>query len=139
MLALIRKYPVVTVLIICMGVLIGFLVIPSPAARLREKEVKSMTSGRKVILACRQYSREHGGVYPPSLDTLFPTYLQDRSSLVSPLNPGEPVGYTYTPPPPARTDSPDTVVLEDKFAPSLANNRIVVYANGSARILGNVP
>jgi len=122
-----------------MGVLIGFLVIPSPATRLRQAEVKSMTGARKVVLACRQYSREHGGVYPPSLDTLFPAYLQDHSALVSPLNRAEPLGYTYTPPPPARTDSPDTVVLEDKFAPSVANNRIVVYANGSARILGNVP
>jgi hypothetical protein len=102
---------------------------------LRKNEFKSMTNARNICLACRQYAREHGGVYPPSLDTLFPQYLTDRPTLASPLNPAEPSGYIYSPPSPARTDSPDTIVLEDKFSPALAHERIVVYANGSARVL----
>jgi len=93
-----------------------------------------MTAARKICLACRQYSREHGA-FPPTFDALFPTYLQDRSALVSPLNGAEPIGYTYTPPAPDRIDSPDTIVIEDKFAPTLTHSRIVSYANGSARIL----
>jgi len=101
----------------------------------RKTEAKSLFDARQICLACRQYSREHGGVFPPSFDALFPKYLQDRTALVSPLSPGDPIGYTYTPPSPARTDSPDTVVIEDKFAPTLAHVRIVVYANASAKLL----
>jgi len=103
--------------------------------QMRKTEAKSLFDARQICLACRQYSREHGGVFPPSFDALFPKYLQDRTALVSPLSPGDPIGYTYTPPSPARTDSPDTVVIEDKFAPTLAHVRIVVYANASAKLL----
>jgi len=114
---------------------IYLLAFPGGEAALHANEVKSMKNARNICLACRQYAREHGGNYPPSFDTLFPNYMQDRLKLISPLNSAEPVGYTYTPPPVARTDSPDTVVIEDKFAPTVDHNRIVVYANGSAQIL----
>jgi hypothetical protein len=126
-----RKYPLILVVLI--GSVIFLLIMRQ--SKPGSAEVKSMTAARNICLACRQYSRQHDGVFPPSLDTLFPTYMQDRSKLVSPLNPSEPIGYTYTPPPAARTDSPDTVALEDKFAPTLLHKRIVAYANGSARIL----
>ncbi len=94
-----------------------------------------MGNARNICLACRQYAREHGGVFPATLDPLFPQYLPDRSVLASPLDPSEPIGYTYTYPGPGKTDSPDTIVLEDKFAPTLGHIRLVVYANGSARPL----
>jgi len=122
-------------MILCGLVFLGFMLMPSSDARMRKKEENSLVAARKVCLACRQYSREHGGVYPASLDLLFPKYLQDRSALVSPLNPAEPVGYIYTFPGPRKTDSPNTIVLEDKFAPALAHNRLVVYANASAQPL----
>jgi hypothetical protein len=126
-----RKYPLIFVVLIGSVIFLLFMRSTKPEG----PSVKSMMAARAICLACRQYSREHNGVFPPSLDTLFPTYMQDRSKLVSPLNPSEPVGYTYTPPPPERTDSPDTIALEDKFAPALLHKRIVSYANGSARIL----
>jgi hypothetical protein len=131
MLELFRKYPLIVVVLI--GSVIFLLVMRE--SKPSGTPYKSLVAARTICLACRQYAREHNGVFPPSLDTLFPAYMQDRSKLVSPLNPSEPVGYSYTPPPPDRTDSPDTIALEDKFAPAVLHKRIVSYANGSARIL----
>jgi len=130
-----RKYPVVAVALVCLLGLGYVMLVPSPTVRQRRAEAKSLAGGRTVVLAARQYSREHGGVYPANLDLLFPQYLQDRSSLVSPLNPSEPIGYTYTAPPKERTDSPDTIVLEDKFSPEKYHERLVVYADASNRLL----
>jgi hypothetical protein len=131
----IRKYPVQAVCLLCMAVIVYFLLTPSAGEQMRNKEYKSLTAARNLCLACRKYSREHDGVFPRSLDALFPTYLPNRSALVSPLNPTDPVGYTYAFPGAGKTDSPDTIVFEDRFAPMLAHNRIVSYANGSARLL----
>jgi hypothetical protein len=132
MLSFIRKHPTFAVAILCMLVFLGVMLLPpTGAAALRKTEAKSLANARKICLVCRQYSREHAGLFPPSLDTLFPQYLQDRSILASPLQPAEPVGYTYTPPGPGLTDSPTTIVIEDKFAPSLGHIRLVIYANGS--------
>ena len=92
---------------------------------------------RIIYSACKQYAGEHGGNFPPSLDALFPAYLSDRSALVSPLKPDEPLGYLYTPPPAAKLKSPDFVVLEDKFAPTLIQRRICCYADGHVRVVPN--
>ncbi len=123
------------VAVLCMCVFMGVMMSPSASSRLHKTEVKSLNNAVKICLACRQYSREHDGHYPPTLDTLFPKYLQDRGMLASPVSPADPNGYIYTPPTPALVDSPDTVVLEDKFAQSLAHQRVVVYANSAARII----
>ncbi len=132
------KSPPFIVAIICMLIFLGVMVFTSGGGGMLKKEAKSLGNARNICLACRQYAREHGGVFPPTLDVLFPKYLPDRSVLVSQLDPSEPVGYTYTFPGVGKTDSPDTIVLEDKFAPALTHNRLVVYANGSARPL-NIP
>ncbi len=118
-----------------MLVFFGVMMAPTTASRLHKAEVKSLNNAVKICLACRQYSREHTGHFPPALDALFPQYLQDRGMLASPLSAGDSDGYIYTPPPPARVDSPDTVVLEDKFAQSLIHHRVVVFANSAARII----
>jgi hypothetical protein len=131
MLELFRKYPLIVIVLIGCVIFLLFM----RQARPQSGGYKSMVAARTICLACREYAREHNGVFPPSLDALFPTYLKDPAKLVSPLNPSEPVGYTYSPPPPNRTDSPDTIALEDKFAPSLLHKRVVSYANGSARVL----
>jgi hypothetical protein len=131
MLAIFRKYPLIVVVLIGSAIFLLILRQSRPGG----VDVKSMTAARNICLACRQYSRAHDGVFPASLDMLFPAYMQDRTKLESPLNPAEPVGYTYTAPPADRTDSPDTIALEDKFAPSQLHKRIVSYANGSARII----
>jgi hypothetical protein len=131
-----RKHPVIAVAVVCMLVFFGVMMSPPTAhQKLKNAEVKSLTNARKICLACRDYSRAHAGNFPPTFDTLFPQYLQDRGMLASPLSPGDAVGYTYMPPPVAKVDSPDTIVIEDKYAPALMGHRVVVYANGSARIL----
>jgi hypothetical protein len=129
------KSPTFIVAIICMLVFFAVMMFTSGAGGMRKTEAKSLGNARNICLACRRYSREHGGVFPTSLDPLFPQYLPDRAVLASPLNPAEPVGYTYTFPGPGKTDSPDTIVIEDNFAPTLVHARIVVYANASARVL----
>lgn len=101
----------------------------------REKalETKSMSNAKQLGLACKQYAIDNNGNFPPSLDALFPTYLTDRSILGSPLMPGDPAGYIYTPGL-KDTDPADTILIEDKFAP-LKHIRIVVYVDDSAKIL----
>ena len=133
---IIRKHPVLAIALLCMLVFFGVMMSPPSAAqKLKNAEVKSLQNARNICLACRVYSRQHGGNFPATFDLLFPQYLQDRGMLASPLSPGDAVGYTYTPPSVAKVDSPDTVVLEDKFAPTLTGHRVVVYANASARII----
>ena len=94
---------------------------------------KSLVAAKKLSVACRAYALDHEGNFPPSLDALFPAYLTDRSALVSPLMPAEPVGYLYTPGG-KYTGPVNAVVIEDKFA-SLQHLRIVAYVDGSARVL----
>ena len=135
-----KKHPPFAVAIICMLVFLGVMMMPpGKAARLRTDEGKSLVNARKLCLACWDYSREHGGTFPPTLDALIPKYLQDRSQLASPLSPDSPDGYTYTAPTPDRDDSPDTVVIEDKFSPTITHNRLVVYANASAKVVPEPP
>lgn len=97
-------------------------------------EFKSLVQAKQIVLACKQYQIDNDGKYPPSLDDLIPAYLTDRSVFVSPLNPKDPAGYIYTVPARPEVDSSNTIVLEDKFAPSLFHQRIVVYADDSARV-----
>jgi hypothetical protein len=126
-----------TIIIPILGsvLILALILIPTPAERERTLEFKSLKRARQLCIACRDYARQHGGSFPASLDALFPTYLTDRSLLGSPLSPDQPAGYTFTPPGPGKTDSPDTIVIEDKFAPSIAHIRLVSYANGSAKPL----
>jgi hypothetical protein len=133
--ALIRKYPAIIFGVVCVLGLAYVMLVPTPLQRQRKLEAHSLGNAHDVVLAARQYSREHGGVFPANLDLLIPNYLPDRTKLVSPLNPAEALGYTYTPPPKERTDSPDTVVMEDKFSPDKYHDRIVVYADAGGKLL----
>jgi len=101
---------------------------------MRSNETKSLSKAKQIYICCRVYASDNGGNYPPSLDVLFPTYLSDRSILVSPIAPGEPVGYKYTPGL-TLSSATNTVLIEDKFAPSLKHERIVVYVDDHAEIL----
>jgi len=97
-------------------------------------ETKSLSNAKQICLACKQYAIDHAGDYPPSLDALFPTYLTDRSVLVSPFMPGVPEGYLYCYTPGLKqTDAPDTVILEDKFA-LLKKLRIEVHLDDSSSV-----
>jgi len=74
-----------------------FLIPGGSRVQIRSLETKSMNNAKQIGFACHTYAVDHGGNYPPSLDALFPTYLPDRSILISPFKPGEPIGYIYTP------------------------------------------
>jgi hypothetical protein len=123
------------VLVVLLAAVLFSISLPGGSSRIRGSEAKSLSNAKDICLACKEYAIDNDGNFPPSLDALFPKYLTDRSVLVSHLLPSEPVGYTYTPPGLGKTNSPDTVVIEDKFAPTLTHDRIVVYADDSARIL----
>lgn len=98
--------------------------------------MNSLAHVEQIVLACKEYAIDNDGNFPPSLDALFPTYFskKERAFLVSPLNPADPVGYIYTP---GLKDAPpsDTIVIEDKFAPSIIHKRIVVYKDGRGRMI----
>jgi len=96
-------------------------------------EARSLNNAKILGAACIHYAADHGGDFPPTLNDLYPNYVSDRTSFVSPLSPRVVPGYIYYPG--ANNSSPaDTVVLEDKFAPE-QQHRIVVYADDSARII----
>jgi Zn-dependent protease with chaperone function len=90
--------------------------------------IRSMSNAKAIGLACEEYARANGGNFPPSLDVLTGAYLPRGVTLSSPLNPADPVGYTYTPGL-KDTDPSSTILLEDKYAP------VVVYVDDSAGIL----
>jgi len=120
-----------TAIFIAMAVILCLALLPSKTT---SSTVKSLERARQICSACRAYAAHNGGNFPPSLDTLFPTYLTDRIILTSPLKPDEPAGYLYTPGLKS-IGATDTVAVEDKFAPALQHVRIVAYLDGSARVL----
>ena len=123
------------------GLIIGYFFCLSPilaipafvSVRTRALEAKSANQERQIGIECITYASDNNGKFPPSLDALVPAYLKDHSLFASPLNPTEPDGYAYTPGL-KDSDSPDTVLLEDKFA-SLKHVRIVLYVNCVTRII----
>jgi len=122
-------------LVIAPAAIIAGVTIPAiSGAHQKTAEAKSLSNAKQLCLACKNYAIDNGGNFPPSLDALFPTYLTNRSVLASPLMPGQPLGYAYTPGLKV-TDAANTVIIEDTFAP-LKHVRIVAYVDGSACILG---
>ena len=95
---------------------------------------KSLQHAKHIRLACVLYANDNNGRFPPSLDALYPDYLQDRQILISPLSPGTPIGYTYTPGL-TETSPTNSLLIEDKFAPTLKQKKIVVYVNGEGCVL----
>ncbi len=120
-----------TPLIVLVVAAIGIsLVTPiSGPGMVRSREAASRSNAKQLSLACKEYAIDNDGNFPPSLDALFPTYLNNRSLLISPFNPSDPAGYIYTA---GLKDEPpyDAIMIEDKFAPSIEHERIIVYANG---------
>ena len=69
---------------------------------------------------------------PPFVPEYIPR--EDRSLLRSPFMPTEPTGYAYSPPALKDIGSATIVIFDDKYAP-LHHFRVVVYADGSGRVL----
>jgi len=108
---------------------VALVAISLPAHKLRTAEAAAMSNAKMLGLGCMQYSIDHGGNYPPSLDALVPKYLPGGASLASPLMPNEPTGYIYFP---GLTDAspPDAVLIQDKF-----DRQIVIHRDDSAKII----
>jgi hypothetical protein len=121
-------------LVIAPAALAASLFMPAMAgAQAKAQETASLSKARQLGLACKEYAVDNNGNFPPSLDALFPTYLTDRSILVSPLMPNVPEGYDYTPGL-KDTDPPDKILIEDHFGP-LKRVRLGGYVDGSAKVL----
>ncbi len=121
---------VIAIVIAASAVLVAIFI---PAQKLGTTEAAAMSNAKMLGLGCMQYSINHGGNYPPSLDALAPDYLPSGASLTSPLMPSNPIGYTYHP---GLTDtSPaDAILLEDKF-----DSRIVIRRDDSSKISASHP
>jgi hypothetical protein len=123
-----RKAAMITVVCIAVTpVVVVFLATLESHFGASDLVTKSLRNGKTVALACKQYASEHGGDFPPSLDSLCPKYL-NRKALISPLNPSEPFGYTYFPGQ-RKTDKPEAVLFEDKFAPALFHCDILFFTD----------
>jgi hypothetical protein len=118
-------------------ILVGIALPAFEAAKSAALEVRSMSQMKQMGLACREYAADHHGDFPPSLNSLFPKYLQDQSILASPLYPADPNGYTYTAGLNA-SSPPDAVLIEDKYAPA-KRVRVVVMVDDSGRVIRNQP
>lgn len=103
------------------------------AASEKASETKSLMNEKQICIACMSYANDNDARFPASLEALFPTYLSDRSILSSPLMPGTPDGYDYTPGL-KDTASPDTILLEDQFG-HFKHVRIVTYVNGLGKVM----
>ncbi len=97
------------------------------------KATKSLAKAKQIGLACKLYASDNDGKFPPTLDVLVPTYMSDKKLFASPFAPDEPMGYTYHP---GLLDSasPEMILLEDKFAPDAAQQKIVVHVDGSGEV-----
>ena len=97
------------------------------------KATKSLAQAKQIGLACKMYAADNDGKFPPDLNALTPTYLSKGKVFVSPFAPDESVGYTYHP---GLTDTapPGTILLEDKFAPGVAGQRVVVHVDNSGEV-----
>jgi hypothetical protein len=96
-------------------------------------ETRSMNQAKQISAACHSYAADNDGEFPPSLITLVPKYLPDRSLFSSPIYPADPDGYTYHSG--LNADSPpSTVLIEDKYAPA-KRVRVIVMVDGSCKVV----
>ncbi len=96
------------------------------------KSTKGLAQAKQIGLACKLYAGDNDGKYPPNLDALVPTYLQNRALFVSPLAPSDPMGYKYHA---GLTDdmAPNTILLEDKYT-APGGGRVTVYLDCSGEV-----
>ena len=102
------------------------------AVQQKGKATKSEAQAKQIALACALYAGDHKGKFPPTLDALVPTYVEEKTLFVSPFAPDEPLGYKLTPGLTAKSPT-DKVLVEDKFA-SREHQRVVAHVDGSAEV-----
>lgn len=123
---------IVPLLIVPAAVAAGVALPIVQKARSRAETTSDLSHAKQLAIACQMYAVDNDGKFPPTLETLIPNYLPDRSILVSKAAPSDPNGFIYTPG--LTTSSPPaTILIEGKVAPG-SRERVVVHMDGSAVI-----
>lgn len=108
------------------------VLLPSLArARELSKRAVSVANARTLITACQIYAHEHGGKFPPDLETLVKSVEVDRAVLHSPRDARDRVSYLYV----AGHNTgnpPDTVILYENPAIGNGEGSAVAFADGHA-------
>ena len=102
-------------------------------AKERSKATKYLNKEKQIGIACKLYAQDNHGKFPPTLEELVPDYIPTAELFVSPFAPEVPMGYDYTA---GLTEQspPDTILLEDKFAPR-EKERVVVKVDVSGAVI----
>lgn len=67
----------IAISLVLFGLLAASLIYPAfPRVAERAPRTKAINTVKQLSLACRAYAADFGGVYPPSLDVLYPDYLK---------------------------------------------------------------
>ena len=98
-----------------------------------DKATKSLAQAKKIGLGCKLYAADHDGKFPPTLDALMPTYLNDKKVFVSPFAPDEAIGYTYHPGL-NENSPPATVLVEDKYSVGAAGNKVFTRVDATGEV-----
>jgi hypothetical protein len=95
-----------------------------------DRRARSKINLRQVLMACQFYAQDNGNQFPPSLEVLYPKYLDDREVLGLPA-PGQSGAsrYTLVPPAAGATSGPQAVVCETEA--DSRGGRNVGWSDGS--------
>ncbi|MCB1225901.1 MAG: DUF4190 domain-containing protein [Verrucomicrobiales bacterium] len=66
----------------------------------KANQIKTINNAREIVMACKAYAGDHGGAFPPALESLVTErYLDDAATLQTfpPSADGEAVGFEYIP------------------------------------------
>lgn len=98
-------------------------------------EAKSMANARQVVLSCKMWASDHGGKYPPDLETLVQDgVITDDSILRCPiLKDDTQIGYRYYGAGLTDSDPGDKAVLIGKAA-NRKGERVVAFNNSSVEM-----
>ncbi|HWB58679.1 MAG TPA: hypothetical protein VG733_04270 [Chthoniobacteraceae bacterium] len=104
-------------------------------ARSKPLAQQCLSNAKQIGLACRLYASDNDGKYPPKLEDLIPTYLQDKNLFVSPLSANkEEMGFEYLGAGLTDSDDPTKILLRSKDT-TPDGLRVVVFLDSSGKIV----
>jgi hypothetical protein len=109
---------------------------PGSTENLADVIEATVSNARQLGLACKIYSMDHGGAYPPSLTDVYPDYVGVKTIFVCPLCPKERVGYAYFGG--KASDPPKQVLLYSK-APIPDGEWVVIYNDLTFELVSKEP
>jgi hypothetical protein len=97
-------------------------------------EEKCLSNAKQIALGIRLYASDNNGNFPPKLDDLFPTYLQDHTLFINPFSAKkEAMGFDYYGFGGNDSDNPHNILLRSRDT-TPDGKRIVVYFDSSGEI-----